>query len=81
MGLSDTIACRIGDSPWGPFGDVIELYKTPESLKGLYTYNAKAHPVLSKPDKLFIVVIYLLLIFFMFIVIFFISTINFTSII
>ena len=54
MGLSDTIACRIGDSPWGPFGDVIELYKTPESLKGLYTYNAKAHPVLSKPDKLLI---------------------------
>ena len=54
MGISDTVACRVGASPWGPFGDIIELYKTPESANGLLTYNAKAHPVLSDPNKLLI---------------------------
>jgi len=54
MGISDTVACRVGESPWGPFGDIIDLYKTPESANGLLTYNAKAHPVLSEPKKLLI---------------------------
>jgi len=54
MGISDTVACRVGKSPWGPFGDIIDLYKTPESADGLFAYNAKAHPVLSESKKLLI---------------------------
>lgn len=54
MGLSEKVGCRIGDSPIGPWGDIIELYTTPESDQGMFTYNAKAHPALSKPGELII---------------------------
>lgn len=54
MGLSDKIGVRIGDSPVGPFSDIIEVWKAPEWQKGLWTYNAKAHPNLSKPGELLI---------------------------
>ncbi len=43
MGLSERVGCRIGNSPVGPWSDMIELYTTPESSQGLFTYNAKAH--------------------------------------
>lgn len=53
---SNIIACRIGESPVGPFGDIIPLYYAPEPEKGksIYTYNAKAHPHLSAPGELLI---------------------------
>lgn len=54
LGLSDKVGARIGPSPVGPFGEIIELYQTPESQSGLFTYNAKAHPVLSRPGELLI---------------------------
>lgn len=54
LGLSDKVGARIGQSPIGPFSDIIELYQTPESKSGLFTYNAKAHPVLSRPGELLI---------------------------
>lgn len=54
MGLSDKVGVRIGDSPVGPFSDIIEVWKAPEWEKGLWTYNAKAHPNLSKPGELLI---------------------------
>ncbi|HEX5153526.1 MAG TPA: DUF5005 domain-containing protein [Parafilimonas sp.] len=54
MGLSDKVGVRIGDSPVGPFSDIIEVWKAPEWDKGLWTYNAKAHPNLSKPGELLI---------------------------
>ncbi len=54
MGLSDKVGVRIGDSPVGPFSDIIEVWKAPEWQKGLWTYNAKAHPNLSKPGELLI---------------------------
>jgi len=54
MGLSELVGCRIGDSPIGPWSDIIELYTTPESDQGLFTYNAKAHPALSRPGELII---------------------------
>jgi hypothetical protein len=54
LGLSDKVGARIGQSPVGPFSDIIELYQTPESKSGLFTYNAKAHPVLSRPGELLI---------------------------
>jgi hypothetical protein len=54
LGLSEKVGARIGQTPYGPFGEVIELYETPESKNGLLTYNAKAHPVLSRSGELLI---------------------------
>ena len=54
MGLSDKVGMRIAQSPVGPFSDIIEIYTTPEWKEGIWTYNAKAHPNLSKPGELLI---------------------------
>lgn len=54
LGLSDKVGIRIGDSPVGPFGEITEIYTTPEFAEGIWTYNAKAHPALSKPGELLI---------------------------
>jgi len=54
MGLSDKVGMRIGDSPVGPFGEIQEIWRTPEWDEGLFCYNAKAHPNLSKPGELLI---------------------------
>ncbi len=54
MGLSDKVGMRIGDSPVGPFGEIKEIWRTPEADQGLFCYNAKAHPNLSKPGELLI---------------------------
>ena len=54
MGLSEWVGCRIGNTPIGPWSDIIYLYKTPESDQGMFTYNAKAHPALSKQGELII---------------------------
>jgi hypothetical protein len=54
MGLSDKVGMRIGDSPVGPFGAIQEIWRTPEMDDGLFCYNAKAHPNLSKPGELLI---------------------------
>lgn len=59
--ISDTIACRIGETPYGPFGPCRPLYFVDEPLrtskfggKKMYTYNAKAHYHVSMPDELLI---------------------------
>ena len=54
LGLSDKVGLRIGDSPVGPFGEIQEIWRTPEADEGLFCYNAKAHPNLSKPGELLI---------------------------
>jgi hypothetical protein len=54
MGLSDKVGLRVGDSPVGPFGEIQEIWRTPEADEGLFCYNAKAHPNLSKPGELLI---------------------------
>ena len=54
LGLSDKIGMRIGNSPVGPFGEIQEIWRTPEWDEGLFCYNAKAHPNLSKPGELLI---------------------------
>src|SRR5665647_518781 len=54
LGLSDKVGMRIAESPVGPFSDIIEIYTTPEWKEGIWTYNAKAHPNLSKPGELLI---------------------------
>jgi len=56
MPVGREVFIRIGDSPVGPFGPRQVIYKTPEpdEIKDIYTYNAKAHPVLSGEDELLI---------------------------
>lgn len=53
-GLSDKVGLRIGASPVGPFGEIQEIWTAPEAAEGLLTYNAKAHPALSRPGELLI---------------------------
>jgi uncharacterized protein DUF4185 len=54
MGLSDKVGMRIAATPVGPFSAIKEIYTTPEWKEGIWTYNAKAHPNLSKPGELLI---------------------------
>ena len=56
MPISREVFIRVGDSPVGPFGPKIVIYRTsePDEFKGSYTYNAKAHPVLSSENELLI---------------------------
>ncbi|MEP7141863.1 MAG: DUF4185 domain-containing protein [Ferruginibacter sp.] len=54
MGLSDKVGMRIATTPVGPFSTIKEIYTTPEWKEGIWTYNAKAHPNLSKPGELLI---------------------------
>jgi hypothetical protein len=59
--ISSTVSCRIGETPWGPFGERIPIYATDESRrvalyggKKIYTYSAKAHYHISKPGELLV---------------------------
>lgn len=53
---------RIGDTPYGPFGDATTFYYCPDvysilkdtGVDDIYTYNAKAHPHLSAEGELLI---------------------------
>lgn len=53
---SPYVAIQVGNTPWGPFHPYKTVYKTPEIFSDVdfYTYNAKAHPHLSKPGTLLI---------------------------
>ena len=56
-GLGRYVGLRLGATPYGPFGNVINLFDvnpTLEQDKDIFPYNAKAHPVLSKPGELLI---------------------------
>lgn len=55
-GMGSSVGMRLGLSPAGPFGPVIKLWDCPEvkENKNFFTYNAKAHPSLSKPGALLI---------------------------
>lgn len=50
------VAIAAGQSPTGPFQPAKKVWQTPEAFDDLdfYTYNAKAHPHLSKPGELLI---------------------------
>ncbi len=56
--ITDALYYRVGDTPWGPFGQAYRLpYQTPEEEQygfPCYTYNAKAHPHLSTPGRLLV---------------------------
>lgn len=54
-GMSSVVGLRLGHTPYGPFGPVIPLWDCAEPLqKNYFTYNAKAHPNLSRPSELLI---------------------------
>lgn len=53
-GISKTVGMRLGASPYGPFGPIIELYNTDRYNGKVITYNAKAHPSLANPGELLI---------------------------
>lgn len=55
-GLTTTVGMRLGSSPVGPFGPVINLFDNRPALEGknFFTYNAKAHPALSKAGELIV---------------------------
>ncbi|MFC4599902.1 DUF4185 domain-containing protein [Cohnella hongkongensis] len=48
------VALSVGDGPAGPFGPYVPLHACaePEQGRGIYSYNAKAHPHLSPPGEL-----------------------------
>ncbi len=54
---SKYVAYAIGDTPAGPFTDPRIVYECEEPVtlgRTAYTYNAKAHPHLSKPDDILV---------------------------
>ncbi len=53
---SPNVMIQAGRNPWGPFQPPKKVWETPEIYDALdfYTYNAKAHPHLSKPGELLI---------------------------
>ena len=56
-GISSKIGARIGKSPVGPFGPILNVYDCQNSLEnvsGIFAYNAKAHPALSKPNEMLV---------------------------
>lgn len=55
-GLMPTIYMQIGTSPVGPFGPRQIVWNTTTDIneQGLFTYNAKAHPAISKPGELLV---------------------------
>lgn len=54
-GMSNEVGLRLGLTPYGPFGPIIKVWSCKESQhKNYFTYNAKAHPCLSKPGELLI---------------------------
>ncbi|MEX2564896.1 MAG: DUF4185 domain-containing protein [Cyclobacteriaceae bacterium] len=54
-GINPIIGLRLGRTPYGPFGPVINIWESTEMQRKNYiTYNAKAHPNLSAPGELLI---------------------------
>lgn len=55
-GVGNQVAIRLGASPYGPFGPIQNIYNVHDDLDtpNFFAYNAKAHPVLSKPGELLI---------------------------
>jgi len=54
-GMGSTVGLRTGTSPYGPFGPQMDIWECKEpQQKNIFTYNAKAHPALSRPGELLI---------------------------
>jgi hypothetical protein len=52
--MSSQVVLRIAASPVGPFGPAIKVYNAAVTNSKYFTYNAKAHPSISKPGELLI---------------------------
>jgi hypothetical protein len=55
-GIMPTIYMQVGPTPVGPFGPRQKVWSTADDIKekDLFTYNAKAHPAISKPSELIV---------------------------
>lgn len=55
-GIFPTIYMQVGPTPAGPFGPRKKVWETTNYLedKDLFSYNAKAHPAISKPGELLV---------------------------
>ena len=55
-GINPNIYMQLADSPAGPFGEKQEIWNTSKEVNDpdLFTYNAKAHPAISKPGELLV---------------------------
>lgn len=55
-GIFPTIYMQVGPTPVGPFGPRLKVWETTRYLedKELFSYNAKAHPAISKPGELLV---------------------------
>jgi hypothetical protein len=53
-GMGDRIIARLSPHPEGPWGEPMDVYRAPEHRDDVFTYNAKAHPELSKDGRLLI---------------------------
>lgn len=55
-GIYPNIYMQTGDTPYGPFGEVKEIWNTTEDIDNpdLFTYNAKAHPAISGEGELLV---------------------------
>ncbi len=55
-GLLPTIYMQVGPSPVGPFGERMKVWNTADDITEpeLFTYNAKAHPAISRPGELLV---------------------------
>ena len=55
-GIEPYVEMRLAETPWGPFGPAQTIWHCPEPAegRGIYAYNAKAHPELSAAGRLLI---------------------------
>jgi hypothetical protein len=55
-GTGNWLSMYVGDSPVGPFENATRLHycNEPKGGKGIYTYNAKGHPHISKQGELLV---------------------------
>lgn len=54
---SSYVAYSVGETPWGPFDTQCKVYHCKEKIylcNSIYTYNAKAHSHLSKPESILV---------------------------
>lgn len=54
--LGPDVTVRLGAGPTGPWGPVVPIYTIPETAldPDVFAYGAKAHPHLSRPDRLLV---------------------------
>lgn len=56
LGVSAKVGMSIGETPYGPFGPIQEIWDCKDAIEdpAFFAYNAKAHPALSKEGELLV---------------------------